>query len=187
MKRKTVFISLMIITLQFIISCSKESQHKCEDFSFSLIINPSHPCAGTGGVFVNIAGNGVFKYGINNLPAQESSQFSALKSGNYTLRLSSVTSCDKDTVFTVPVITSGPQFSEVKTLLNQHCSRCHSGNNPQAGIDLTNDCVILNSWQRIKQRAIDGDPSPMPTNGLIPFTEREKILRWINSGHLFED
>lgn len=187
MKREKVFISLMIIALQFFISCTKESQNKCEDVSLSLNITPSHPCTGTGSVFVNIGGNDVFKFGLNNLPAQESNQFTSLKTGNYTLRINTLTNCDQDTIFTVPVIPSGPQFSEVKNLLNQNCSRCHSGNNPQAGIDLTNDCVIISSWQRIKQRAIYGDPSPMPTNGLIPLTEREKILRWINSGHRFED
>ncbi len=27
----------------------------------------------------------------------------------------------------------------------------------------------------------------MPTSGLMPLAEREKIVRWINSGHRFED
>jgi uncharacterized membrane protein len=168
-------------------SCSKESSNACGPVAFSLNITPSSPCGGTGSVSVEISGNNTFTFVINDLPAQASPQFNTLKAGNHSLRIRSATGCIKDTVFAVPLIASGPQFAEVKSLLNRNCSSCHSGNNPQAGIDLTNDCVILGSWQRIKVRAVEGDPSPMPTSGLMPLAEREKIIRWINSGHRFED
>lgn len=64
---------------------------------------------------------------------------------------------------------------------------CHSGINPQAGIDFTRICDILNHWDRIQARAVDGNPSPMPPTGIIPIVERNKILDWINTGHLYEE
>jgi uncharacterized membrane protein len=187
MRKIISIIFTTLVTWQCLMSCSKESPNACEPVSFSLNIKPSDPCSGTGIVSVEVAGNSAYTFFVNNLPAQASPQFSALKVGNYKLRIQSATGCKKDTVFVVPVIASGPLFADVKSLLSRNCSGCHSGNNPQAGIDFTNDCAILSNWQRIKQRAVEGDPSPMPTSGLMPLAEREKIVRWINSGHRFED
>jgi uncharacterized membrane protein len=83
-------------------------------------------------------------------------------------------------------ITRGNIFTEVATILKIRCSLCHSGLNPQAGLDFTRNCDILANWNRIQARAIEGNPAPMPPTGLIPLAERNKILEWINSGHTFE-
>jgi uncharacterized membrane protein len=64
---------------------------------------------------------------------------------------------------------------------------CHSGNNPQGGLDFTNVCDILNHWQRIDARAVQGIPSPMPQAGLIPQEERSKIIEWLNTGHSYSN
>lgn len=78
--------------------------------------------------------------------------------------------------------TPGPVFLEVKKILATHCQQCHSGVNPQAGLDWSRDCDILTYWDRIKARAVDGDPSPMPQAGLISIPERKQIIDWINMG-----
>ena len=187
MRKIIPIIFTTLVTWQCFMSCSKESSNACMPAAFSLTITPSAPCGGTGTVSVEITGNNPFTFTIDNSPVQTSPQFSKLKAGNHSLRIRSAAGCINDTVFAVPLTASGPQFAYVKSLLNRHCSSCHSGNNPHAGIDLTNDCTILGNWQRIKVRAVDGDPSPMPTGGLMPLAEREKIVRWINSGHRFED
>lgn len=81
----------------------------------------------------------------------------------------------------------GPVFLQVKSILATHCLQCHSGVNPQAGLDWSRDCDILTYWDRIKARAVDGNPSPMPQAGLIPLAERSKISAWIQAGHQYTD
>ncbi len=83
--------------------------------------------------------------------------------------------------------TPGPLFLQVKRILSTHCLQCHSGVNPQAGLDWSRDCDILTYWDRIKARAIDGDPSPMPQAGLMPIDERSQISAWIQAGHRYTD
>jgi uncharacterized membrane protein len=83
--------------------------------------------------------------------------------------------------------TPGPAFLQVKRILATHCLQCHSGVNPQAGLDWSRDCDILTYWDRIKARAVDGDPSPMPQAGLMPKDERNQIMAWINKGHLYKN
>jgi hypothetical protein len=34
---------------------------------------------------------------------------------------------------------------------------------------------------------VDGNPSPMPTGGLLPANERQKITDWINAGGRITD
>jgi hypothetical protein len=56
-----------------------------------------------------------------------------------------------------------------------------------AGLDWKSSCDILQFWDRIKARAIDGNPSPMPQAGLLPLSEINKIMDWINAGHRYSD
>lgn len=83
--------------------------------------------------------------------------------------------------------TPGPTFLKVKSILVTYCLQCHGGVNPQAGLDWSRDCDILTYWDRIKARAVDGDPSPMPQAGLMPLAERSKISAWIQAGHRYTD
>lgn len=83
--------------------------------------------------------------------------------------------------------TPGPAFLQVKRILATNCLQCHSGVNPQAGLDWSRDCDILTYWDRIKARAVDGDPSPMPQAGLMPMAERSLITAWIQAGHRYTD
>jgi hypothetical protein len=34
---------------------------------------------------------------------------------------------------------------------------------------------------------VDGNPSPMPPGGLLPASEQQKIINWINAGGRFAD
>jgi uncharacterized membrane protein len=52
-------------------------------------------------------------------------------------------------------------------------------------MDFTKVCDILTHWERIQARAVEGNPSPMPSTGLIPIEERNKIMDWIKKGHAF--
>jgi len=87
----------------------------------------------------------------------------------------------------ISTLRAGPAFLQVKRILANQCLQCHSGVNPQAGLDWSRDCDILQYWDRIKARAVDGDPSPMPQAGLIPESERNQIMAWIQAGHRYTD
>jgi len=87
----------------------------------------------------------------------------------------------------ISTVSPGPKFLQVKRILANNCLQCHSGVNPQAGLDWSRDCDILQYWDRIKARAVDGDPSPMPQAGLIPESERNQIMAWIQAGHRYTD
>jgi len=54
--------------------------------------------------------------------------------------------------------------------------------NASGGVNLSTDCSIVSGKDRIKARAVDGNPSPMPSSGLLPAAERQKITDWINAG-----
>jgi hypothetical protein len=57
----------------------------------------------------------------------------------------------------------------------------------QGGINFTVDCNIVLNKDRIKARAIDGNPSIMPPTGALPQADKDKITNWINAGGRFTD
>lgn len=83
--------------------------------------------------------------------------------------------------------TPGPLFSAARDVIRNNCavSGCHTGSNAQSGINFSDDCQIVSQKGRIKIRAIDGVPTPMPPSGLLPASERNKITEWLNAGGTF--
>jgi hypothetical protein len=51
----------------------------------------------------------------------------------------------------------------------------------------TVDCNIVNFKDRIRERAVNGNPSVMPPTGSLPASEKLKITNWINAGGRFTD
>lgn len=84
---------------------------------------------------------------------------------------------------------AGPLFINARSVIVANCatSGCHTGTSPQAGINFSQDAVIVANRDRIKARAIDGIPTPMPPNGLMSQTNRNIITTWINAGGRFTD
>jgi hypothetical protein len=41
---------------------------------------------------------------------------------------------------------------------------------------------VFASKDRVKARAVDGNPSPMPSSGLMSLTNRNKLAAWIAAG-----
>jgi hypothetical protein len=46
---------------------------------------------------------------------------------------------------------------------------------------------VVNSWDRIKIRAVDGNPSFMPQGGELTGPDKQKIVDWVNAGHRITD
>jgi hypothetical protein len=176
--------SLLLISM----ACKKSESINCND---SIVIlataTLSDPCVSQGQITVQAPLGSNVEYRLNNGPYQSQPGFVALRAGQYRLGIKDAAGCVADTAITVQSLPPGPFFTAVKALFAANCLGCHSGNNPQAGIDLSNGCDIVQHWQRIKARAVDGNPSPMPQGGLLPLADRNKIVAWINAGHRFTD
>ena len=64
----------------------------------------------------------------------------------------------------------------IANIINTNCGSCHSNYTNYAGAKAIADDG------KLKARVVDGNPSPMPPNGLLPQATRDSILWWINGG-----
>lgn len=148
------------------------------------------PCEGNTGTVTATAtgGAGGFTYSVNGGAFQSSNTFSGLAAGNYTVTAKDANGCTgTSAASTVSNLPAGPLFSAVKTLVQNNCVTCHNAANANGGMNFSVECNIITNKDRIKARAVDGVPSPMPEGGLLPASERQKITNWINAGGKFTD
>jgi uncharacterized membrane protein len=83
--------------------------------------------------------------------------------------------------------TAGPLFSAVKNLMQANCVSCHNTSLANGGMNWTVNCNIVANKDRVKARAVDNIPSPMPPTGPLPQSEKDKINAWINAGGRYTD
>jgi hypothetical protein len=129
-------------------------------------IEASHPCTASGSIQVANPLGAKYQYRIDNQSFQNQPTFSNVKVGGHSLVLKDVSGCEAVREVIVDTIAQVHTFKLVRQVLANRCASCHSGNNPHGGLDFTNVCDILNHWQRIDARAVQGIPSPMPQAGL---------------------
>lgn len=146
------------------------------------------PCANSGSVTVTASGSLGFSYSIDGSGFQASSTFNNLAQGDHIYLVKDRDGCAKSGSINVPLEHPGKLYTAVKTLLTNNCTTgCHSGPNPNGGKDFTNDCVILNSKEPIKARAVDGNPSFMPPGGQLSKVDMTRITDWITAGGRYSD
>jgi hypothetical protein len=169
-------------------SCTEDSETPC-DLQDTMFVSStaSHPCSGSGTIQITGPVGDNFQYKIDNQPFQNLPTFLNVNVGKHILVVKDDNGCQINKEVIIEPIPKGNTFNQVSQILANRCSSCHSGNNPQAGLNLTKPCDILNHWDRIQARAVNGIPSPMPQAGLIPLEERNKIMEWIANGHTYED
>ncbi len=73
---------------------------------------------------------------------------------------------------------------KIKSILDANCGTagCHSGANPQSGIDFTKYADAVTFAARIKARAIDGNPTFMPASGKLSPDKIALLQCWIDKG-----
>ena len=175
---------LTLISMIILCSCKKNVTDTAisPSFNFSVNTTASMPCTGTGTVTINdLIGNNEYKIGNGNY--QPSPVFLNVKVGNHIITVKDLKNREQKKAIIVDTMPSGTLFKNVKELLVTRCTPCHIGFNPQSGFDWSNVCDVINSWDRINERAVLGNPSPMPQSGLLLLAERNKIIDWINAGH----
>jgi hypothetical protein len=146
--------------------------------------NPNVPCSASNNGSITITpggGTGPYTFSLNGGAFQSSNVFNGLASGNFLITARDVNNCTGSGNAFVGTASEGPLFSLVKTLIQNNCaiSGCHAG---VQSPDFRIDCNIVINGLLIQQRAVFGNPSPMPPTGLLSPSERQKITNWINAG-----
>ncbi len=145
---------------------------------------------GTGSINITAGGGTGFTYQLGAGAFQASNIFTGLAANTYNIAVKDGDGCIKTGTATVAQAPGGALFGAVKSVLQTNCavSGCHIGTSPAGGINFTVDCSIVNTWDRIKARAIDGNPSFMPPIGpQLSAGDKQKITDWIAAGHKFTD
>jgi hypothetical protein len=181
------YLPLLCVSLLLWGCAKKETATSCTSFAVTAAATASDPCLPQGIITVTSPTGTGFEYQAGNGNWQSSPQLGPFVAGQYNLTVKDGRGCTSSIFVVVNAKAAGPLFSQVKSLLAVNCTSCHSGPNPQAGLDWTDNCTIVKSWSRIQARAVDGNPSPMPQGGLLPMSERNKITNWIAAGHRFTD
>ncbi len=148
------------------------------------------PCVAANGSITATANGGTspYTYSINSGPFQSSASFFNLAAGSYTITAKDANGCSgNSTSTTVNNAAAGPLFLAVRTVLQNNCVTCHNNTIANGGMNWTVDCNIVTNKDRIKARAVDAIPSSMPPTGLMPASERQKIVDWINAGGKYTD
>lgn len=149
----------------------------------------SDPCAPNGVITATAGGSTGFTYSLGSAPFQASNIFNNIAPGTYTVNVKDAAGCSKNTPVTVNAVAMGPLFTAARGVIQTNCAipTCHTGPAPQGGINFSVDCNIVLNKDRVKARAIDGNPSIMPPTGALPQADRDKITNWINAGGRFTD
>ena len=185
-----------IIIAGFFAGCSKSDTtpppppppDPCAGVTITPVASKTHTTTGMtqGTITVTSPIGSGFLYNIGGTP-QASPNFSNLAAGNYTLTAKNAANCSGSVVITINGY--GPKFYAVRTIINGYCGPCHLNGAISGGknFDLDND--IVNSWDRIKIRTVDGNPTFMPAAPNVPLTaiDKQKIVDWVNAGHRITD
>ncbi len=146
------------------------------------------PCLSPSGMITasGSGGTGPYTFSLNAGAFQSSNIFSSLASGTYSVSARDINNCvGTASNLIVPTLPAGPLFTAVRTLIQNNCVSCHNPTTPNGGMNWTVDCNIVTFKDRIQARAVNANPSAMPPTGLLPASERQKIIDWINAGGKF--
>ena len=179
-----------VVTLTAISPCASTN------IILTAVILNTTPCitpAANGSITVTATGSTGFTYNINGGAYQASNVFSNLAAAAYTIGVKDVNGCTKSQVFTVGVISSGPLFAQVRTLITTRCggSGCHMNGGTAAGFNFDPDCSIVTKWNDIHQTTVLYTPGrvKMPKSPQTFFTAAEKLIitNWVTAGHRYTD
>lgn len=126
-------------------------------------------------------------YKLNNGNYQTSWYFTNLAPGNYVVTIKNQNNCSDTAQITI--VNYGPKYALVKEIIIGYCGPCHRNGGMDGGKNFDTDLNIINSWDRIKARAVDNIPSQMPAAPNSPLTnvDKQKITDWVNAGHRQSD
>lgn len=204
MQNKFLAFGAIIIFVAIYISCSKSGTTPtpaptCSGVTINVtgIVGNTTSGLNNGSITASASGSSGFTFNLNGGIFQPSGIFTNLSAGLYTIVAKNSSGCTGSAQFTVGAGstacsgTAGPLFTAVRAVVRNNCalSGCHLSPNPQSGIDFSSDCVIISQKDRIKLRAVDGNPSimPPPPNPALSAADKQKITDWIAAGGLYSN
>lgn len=194
MKKASTY-SLIIAAVLFA-ACSKSDTtpipvpvpvNPCLGISITPVAGITHTTSGLSQGTITVTspiGSGLL-YSINGTTFQSSTNFFNLASGNYTLTVKNANNCTGTAALTINGY--GPKFFAVRTIINGYCGPCHLNGTISGGKNFDADNNVVNSWDRIKIRTVDGNPTFMPQGGQLTAIDKQKIVDWVNAGHRITD
>lgn len=192
MKQLNLLSPLVIAALLVCFGCKKTdsaapAEDPCKNAGIVTVALKTHTITGQqlGTITVISPIGSEYTYSINNNTFQASTNFFNLAAGNYVVTTKSKVGCTDTAMITINGY--GPKFYAVRTIVNGYCGPCHLNGTINGGKNFDDDNSIVNSWDRIKLRAVDGNPSFMPQGGELTTPDKQKILDWVNAGHKVTD
>ena len=192
--RKAIVISGIVI-VSAVAGCSKSDTtpppapvDPCAGVTITPVSTKTHTTTGLqqGTITVTSPIGSGFTYSIGGT-FQASTNFFNLGAGTYTLTAKNAANCSGTA--SVVINGYGPKYFAVRTIINGYCGPCHLAGGNSGGKNFESDNDVVNSWDRIKIRTVDGIPTFMPEAPNVPLTaiDKQKIVDWVNAGHRITD
>lgn len=179
-----------VITIMF--SCSKNDEpvpDPCIGVSYDIQYFKTEAIGSSnnGTISINYPVGDTISYQLNNGSFQPSPNFTNLAAGNYVITVKNQKGCTDTAQITI--LNYGSKYAAVKQLVLGYCGPCHLNGGNSGGKNFDTDASIIASWDRIKARAVDGNPSFMPQapNSPLSTVDKQKITDWVNAGHRQSD
>lgn len=190
------YIKVMVL-LGWMISCNKKDgpPDPCLGVHYDIQVFKTEAvgAVNNGTITVTSPLGDTLSYQLNNGAFQSSPFFSNLGAGEYSLVVKNQKGCT-DTL-SVMLYNYGIKYAQVKQLISGiggaggYCGPCHLNGGISGGKNFDTDASIVASWDRIRARVVDGNPSFMPAapNSPLSATDKQKITDWVNAGHRITD
>jgi hypothetical protein len=198
MRKKILMCYLFLAGGVIFLSCNKNDNplpDPCLGVSYDIqyFKTESVSPANNGTITITSPVGDTLSYQLNSTAFQSSPIFSNLAAGDYRIIVKNQKGCTDTT--TITIYNYGPKYALVKQLIagtggiGGYCGPCHLDGAVNGGKNFDTDASIVASWDRIKARAVDGNPSFMPQTPNSPLTlaDRQKITDWVNAGHRQSD
>lgn len=178
------YVTLLLV----LVGCGKEKgPDPCVGVNYDIQYS-SNPAIGgiaNGNITILTPRGDTLTYSLNNGSAQASPVFNGLSAGTYVVRAINKKGCSDTITVTLPAY--GTKYAAVKELITGYCGPCHLNGGNSGNKNFDTDASIVASWDRIKARSVDGNPSFMPQNGQLTTLDKQKITDWVNAGHRQSD
>jgi len=183
---RTAFFVIAAVTL--ISSCKKtDAPDPCAGVNYTIEYSKSESVGSSnnGSITVSFPVGDTIQYSLNNGSFQASRFFTNLAPGNYIITVKNQKGCTDTTQTTI--FNYGPKYALVKQIILGYCGPCHLNGGMEGGKNYDTDANIVAAKDRIKARAVDGNPSFMPQGGQLTTIDKQKIVDWINAGGRISD
>ena len=184
MKLQPITGCFLTLFAALIFSCTKKDSiaDPCAGLNYAISYSKTESVGGANnGTLTVLEPRGdTISYSLNNGSFQASWYFTNLAPGNYVVTIKNQKGCT-DTAQTT-ILNYGPNYARVKQLISGYCGPCHLNGGVSGGKNFDTDASIVASKDRIKIRAVDGNPTYMPENSQLTSVDKQKIVDWINAG-----